>query len=46
MLSYVEAHKVQERCQQMEKEEHAIWINNRNLKIEVALNKIRNKQEQ
>ena len=45
-FSYVEAHKVQERCNQMEKEETAAWINARNIKIETALNKLRNKQEQ
>ena len=30
----------------MEKEETAAWINARNIKIETALNKLRNKQDQ
>jgi Rad3-related DNA helicase len=42
----LEAHKIQEECREMEKEEKIAWINARSAKIETALKKLRHKQEQ
>ena len=45
IFSYVEAHKVQQRCNAMQKEQKDAWINARNIKIEAAMNKLRQKQD-
>lgn len=42
----MEAHKVQEECREMEKEEKIAWINARSAKIESALKKLKHKQDQ